>query len=680
MTSINLRMRPDYNFHFFFFFFQAEDGIRDTSVTGVQTWCSSDLSRIRRTGPHRSRPFAPRPGGRAHRSAGPQRIAHPNRQRHGQAPAPRPRTHRQAAQCRQAKAGVGLRIPPAPVRCRNPRSPSQRRVARSHAPRARPANGPSAPHHPDSIRNRSPLRLPRFRRSRRPRGRRRISQFRRAQHPRRPSRARHAGHLLAHRWQPAAHPHFARSSARHGAPRTTPAHDRVRPRLPQRKRGRLPRAHLLSARRHDGRSRCLRGPSHLLHEDAAQRHLQARSHRAPAAGLLPVRRARLRAGYPMSDLRRPRLSGLQAEWMGRAAALWAGQSQRAAHERHRSRRVERLRLRPGSHPPGHDALRHRRHPPVARRRSPFSAAILMKFSYNWIREYVPALDTPARQLERLITMRTAECDGIEETGGLLAQARAARLASLEPIPGSHNVKASVQTGLYGDKVVVCGAPNCRPGMFSAYVPIGKKVVNGVESDGMLASGAELGLNRDAAGIVELAAELAGCAPDYIIEIDNKSITHRPDLWGHYGMAREVPAILRQPLRDPVQPSLIPTGPVRINVAIEDLDLCPRYSALVFDNVTVQPSPLWLQYRLTAIGLNPINNIVDMTNFIMSELAQPMHAFDRDLLHGDTIFIRRAHEGEYFLALNEQDCTLHPSNLVNRKSTRLNSSHRCISYA
>jgi phenylalanyl-tRNA synthetase beta chain len=291
----------------------------------------------------------------------------------------------------------------------------------------------------------------------------------------------------------------------------------------------------------------------------------------------------------------------------------------------------------------------------------------MKFSYNWIREHVPALDTPARQLERLITMRTAECEGIEETGGLLAKACAARVVSVEPLPGSHNVKATVETALYGGKVVVCGAPNCRAGLLTAYVPIGKKIVNGVESDGMLASGAELGVNRDAAGIVELAGELTGeltgCAPDSIIEIDNKSITHRPDLWGHYGMAREVAAILRQPLRDPVQPSLVPSAPAPIHVAIEDLDLCPRYSALVFDNVTVQPSPLWLQYRLTAIGLNPINNIVDMTNFIMSELAQPMHAFDRDLLHGDTIFIRRAHEGEYFLALNEQDFTLHPSNMV-----------------
>src|ERR1035437_3495481 len=279
---------------------------------------------------------------------------------------------------------------------------------------------------------------------------------------------------------------------------------------------------------------------------------------------------------------------------------------------------------------------------------------------------VPGLTPSAGLLERLITMKTAECEGIEETGALLAEACVARVESVEPIPGGHNVKAVVDAGPLGRKTVVCGAPNCRPGLLTAYVPLEKKVVHGVESDGMLASGAELGINRDHAGIVELGT-LDGCAPDYIIEIDNKSITHRPDLWGHFGMAREVAAILRHPLRDPVKPSLIPGEPAPIpspiKVAIEDLDLCPRYSALVFDNVTVQPSPLWLQYRLTAIGLNPINNIVDMTNFFMYEMAQPMHAFDRDLLHGDTIFIRRAHEGEYFLALNEQDCTLHPSNLV-----------------
>jgi phenylalanyl-tRNA synthetase beta chain len=288
----------------------------------------------------------------------------------------------------------------------------------------------------------------------------------------------------------------------------------------------------------------------------------------------------------------------------------------------------------------------------------------VKFSYNWIREFVPGLTEAAGPLERLITMKTAECEGIEETGALLAEATVARVERVEPIPGSHNVKAVVvdAAGTLGTRTVVCGAPNCRPGLLTAYVPLGRKVIDGVESDGMLASGAELGINRDHTGIIELGT-LAGCAPDAAIEIDNKSITHRPDLWGHYGMAREVAAILGLELTDPVNLDLLPQGPAAIKIQIEDLDLCPRYSALVFENVTVQPSPLWLQYRLTAIGLNPINNIVDMTNFVMAELAQPMHAFDRDLLRGDTIFIRPATPGETFRALNDESYTLDPSNLV-----------------
>jgi phenylalanyl-tRNA synthetase beta chain len=286
----------------------------------------------------------------------------------------------------------------------------------------------------------------------------------------------------------------------------------------------------------------------------------------------------------------------------------------------------------------------------------------VRFSYNWIREFVPGLTEAAGPLERLITMKTAECEGIEAVGALLVGAVEARVESVEPIPGSHNVKAVVDAGKLGMKTVVCGAPNCRPGLLTAYVPLGKKVVDGVESDGMLASGAELGINRDHDGIIELGS-LAGCASDSILEIDNKSITHRPDLWGHHGMAREVAAILGLPLKDLVHPEMLPSGPPAIDVRIGRYELCPRYEALVFENVTVQPSPLWLQYRLNAIGLNPINNIVDMTNFVMAELAQPMHAFDADLLHGDTIFIRPAKPGEAFRALNGESYTLDPSNLV-----------------
>lgn len=291
----------------------------------------------------------------------------------------------------------------------------------------------------------------------------------------------------------------------------------------------------------------------------------------------------------------------------------------------------------------------------------------MKFSYNWLREYVEGLDTTARKLESLITMKTAECEGIEEVGLYLENACTARVDAVEPIPESHNVKARVETGRYGPKMVVCGAPNCRPGVVTVYVPLGKKVIQGVESDGMLASAAELGINRDSSGIIEVDAQagvpVPGCVPDSIIEIDNKSITHRPDLWGHHGMAREVAAISRRTLLDPVKMHLMPAGTAPISIAIGDFDLCPRYSALAFENVTVGPSPLWLQYRLNSIGLNPINNIVDLTNFVMAELAQPMHAFDRDLLIGDTIFVRPARNGEHITALNEEEYALKPSNQV-----------------
>ncbi len=150
--------------------------------------------------------------------------------------------------------------------------------------------------------------------------------------------------------------------------------------------------------------------------------------------------------------------------------------------------------------------------------------------------------------------------------------------------------------------------------------------------------------------------------DFIIEVDNKSITHRPDLWGHHGMAREVAAIFGKKLLDPVTPRVFPgAGPIQID--IEDFSLCPRYSALVFENVTVQPSPAWLTERLEAVGLNVINNIVDVTNFVMAEIAQPMHAFDAAKLRGGTIFVRSAKPDEEFVSLSDEKFTLDPSNLV-----------------
>jgi phenylalanyl-tRNA synthetase beta chain len=286
----------------------------------------------------------------------------------------------------------------------------------------------------------------------------------------------------------------------------------------------------------------------------------------------------------------------------------------------------------------------------------------MKFSYNWIRELVPGLHTDPQELMRLITMKTAECEGLEHVGTALAEASVARVKEMEFIAGSHNQIVIAETARYGTRRVVCGAPNCKPGMLTVYLPLAPKVIEGVESYGMLASALELGIGSDHAGIVELDNE-ALLAPDTIIEVDNKSLTHRPDLWGHHGMAREVAAIRNNTLRDPVNLNLLPMGEAALEIAIDDFKLCPRYSALVFDNVTVQPSPLWLQYRLEAIGLNAINNIVDVTNYVMAELAQPMHAFDAGKLNGPAIFVRNARPGEQLVALNDESYDLSPSNLV-----------------
>ncbi len=301
----------------------------------------------------------------------------------------------------------------------------------------------------------------------------------------------------------------------------------------------------------------------------------------------------------------------------------------------------------------------------------------MKFSYRWISELVPGLDTDPAELQRLITMKTAECEGIEAVGAHFNSVMTARVLSVQPLGNSKNKSVKIDIGKGREAVVVCGAANVRPGLLASWVPpgtpLGEKiitriVIEGVESEGMLASAAELGINRDHSGLLELVnlqpgQHLAQLAPDWIIEIDNKSLTHRPDLWGHYGMAREVAAITGRSLKDPVKTDLLPHGAPAIAVEIASHALCPRYSALAFENIEVGPSPLWLQARLESLGLNPINNIVDVTNYILAELPQPMHAFDRDKLQGNTIFVRTAHSGERLAALNGETYTLAETDLV-----------------
>jgi phenylalanyl-tRNA synthetase beta chain len=301
----------------------------------------------------------------------------------------------------------------------------------------------------------------------------------------------------------------------------------------------------------------------------------------------------------------------------------------------------------------------------------------LKFSYQWICDLVPGLNENPATLQRLITMKTAECEGIEPAGAHFNSVVAARILTVDPIPKGKNKSVKIDTGNGRSAVVVCGAPNVRPGLVAPWVPpgtilgektIGRAVIEGIESEGMLASAAELGLNRDHSGLLELedvepGERLRGLAPDWVIEIDNKSLTHRPDLWGHYGMAREVAAITGKALRDPVHPELLPHGDSPVNVQVAEYSLCPRYSALLLEDVRVGLSPLWLQARLENLGFNSINNVVDVTNFVLAELPQPMHAFDADKLAGSTIFIRSARAGEQLRALNGETYELTEADLV-----------------
>ena len=162
--------------------------------------------------------------------------------------------------------------------------------------------------------------------------------------------------------------------------------------------------------------------------------------------------------------------------------------------------------------------------------------------------------------------------------------------------------------------------------------------------------------------VAAVARAENSEPDSIIEIDNKSLTNRPDLWGHLGMAREVAAIAGLSVADPVGELPAAASKGDLSITIEDAALSARFSGQRVENVKVASSPLWMQYRLNSLGVNPINNLVDVTNYVLCELGQPMHAYDADLL-GNTIIVRAAHKGESILALNGEKYSLSPEDIV-----------------
>ena len=295
----------------------------------------------------------------------------------------------------------------------------------------------------------------------------------------------------------------------------------------------------------------------------------------------------------------------------------------------------------------------------------------MKVSLSWLQAYVP-LVAPVDQLAEKLTMAGLEVDTIEDRFSYLQTVKVARVEMVRPHPDADKLKCcSLATG--GNQVdVVCGAPNVAEGQYvplaipGTVLPDGREItaatIRGVASAGMICSQAELELGSDHSGIWVLPEDLplgvsvaeALKLGDHVLDID--LTPNRPDCLSLIGVAREIAAFSNQPLSLP-EVSTADDGQAiaaKTAVAIEASDLCPRYAARLIEDVSVGPSPEWLQDRLRSVGQRPINNIVDITNFVMLEMGQPLHAFDFDNLAGQRIVVRRANPGEVFITLDNKE--------------------------
>src|SRR5437588_1822217 len=290
----------------------------------------------------------------------------------------------------------------------------------------------------------------------------------------------------------------------------------------------------------------------------------------------------------------------------------------------------------------------------------------MKVPLSWLKDYVDITMSP-EELAYTLTMAGLEVEAIEYTGADWGdKIITAQIVHLEKVPGSDHLSyARVSTGKE-ELGVICGAPNIRQGdkvplaLVGARVSdliIGEKKTMGDVSQGMCCSPRELGVGNDHSGIyildpnVEIGQRLVDLLGEVVLDFAIKA--HRGDLTSIIGIAREVAALTKQELRI-LQPVLNEWGkPAEemIEVTVEDPDLCPRYTARIISGVKIGPSPEWMGRRLLAAGMRPINNVVDVTNYVMLEFGQPLHGFDYDLVRQHHIIVRRAHDGEEMATLD-----------------------------
>jgi phenylalanyl-tRNA synthetase beta chain len=292
----------------------------------------------------------------------------------------------------------------------------------------------------------------------------------------------------------------------------------------------------------------------------------------------------------------------------------------------------------------------------------------MKFTLSWLKDHLDT-DEPVEKLADKLTMIGLEVESIEDKAKALAPFTIARVISAEQHPNADRLRVCmVDPGNGAAPVqVVCGAPNARAGLVSVFSPpstyipgkditLGIGTIRGVESRGMLCSAAELQISEDHEGIMELPADApigAGYAAwaglgDPLFEIN--LTPNRPDCTGVHGIARDLAAADMGRFKDPAIRAVKGEFPCPVRVAIEDETLCPGFALRLVRGVRNGPSPEWLQRRLAAIGLRPINALVDITNFMTYDRARPLHVFDAAKVAGNLV-VRRARDGETLLALD-----------------------------
>ncbi|HEY3452850.1 MAG TPA: phenylalanine--tRNA ligase subunit beta [Myxococcales bacterium] len=305
----------------------------------------------------------------------------------------------------------------------------------------------------------------------------------------------------------------------------------------------------------------------------------------------------------------------------------------------------------------------------------------MKISLNWLADYVE-LPASADALAKMLTMAGLEVEGVERLGEGLDGVLVGQILASDKHPNAEKLSLTkVDAGpALGELQIVCGAKNYQVGDKVPVATVGTKLPNGtkiekaalrgIDSFGMLCSSRELGISEEASGLLILDPALETGTPiaealglkDVVFEVN--VTPNRGDCLSHLGIAREVAALSGKPLKMP--DTVIAEGPNSadslVKVRIDDLERCPRYAARVLEGAKIGPSPAWMQNRLRAVGIRALSNAVDVTNFVLMECGQPLHAFDLDKVGGHQIVVRRAQPNEKMKTLDAKERSLSPDDL------------------